>query len=290
MASGAPVALSIDDAPSVAGAGERFDPGRMDAIREQLRARELRHCVAFVIGESARGHEAALERWLAEGFELGNHGQLHVPASGQTPAEFAASVRACDALLEGVGAFAAGAPRYLRMPFGDRGRDAEHRAALARVCDDLGYALADVSVNLYDWCYEAPLTRAVARGDEDAVARILDRFLRSARRELDTAGRRPPEPGWVDVAACHFGEVSRRALGSLLDGGAGRVAWRALDEALARPGYRSRMADLDANGILADRLARGIGRRPLRRAARLLRRLDWLQERRLGPVAPRYSA
>lgn len=290
MAAGAPVALSIDDAPSVSGDGERFDPGRMDAIRALLRDRGLRHCTAFVIGESARGHEAVLERWLADGFALGNHGQQHVPASLQSPAEFAASLRACDALLERVGAFEGGAARALRMPFGDRGRDPEHRAALRRVCDDLGYVMADVSINLYDWCYESPLTRAVAAGDESATARILGRFLRAARRELEAACRRRPTAAWVDLAACHFGEVSTRALGRLLDGFGGRVDWRPLDDALGQPVYQTLMADLDVNGILGDRLARGTWRRPVRRAARWLRRRDWLQESRLGPVAPRYSA
>jgi len=38
--------------------------------------------------------------------------------------------------------------------------------ALREVVLDLGYATADVSVNLYDWCYELPITRAVAAGDD----------------------------------------------------------------------------------------------------------------------------
>src|SRR5262245_24482188 len=75
------VALTLDDAPSIVEHGVASDPSHMDAIRETLVAHGVRDCVAFVVGTTARGHEASLERWLDAGYELGNHTFDHRRAS-----------------------------------------------------------------------------------------------------------------------------------------------------------------------------------------------------------------
>lgn len=282
-------ALTIDDAPSIAADGVvAFDPSRLDAIRVELRRAGIAHCVAFVIGEHARGCEAGLSRWLEAGYELGNHSDDHARASAVTPADFTASVARCDALLQSLGAFDGGRRRYFRFPFGDRGRTPAARRELLAACADLGYAVADVSIYFYDHCYEAPLAAACSERPELARA-IEDRYLaaavRSARRAAVLARRRIGA-GHVHVATCHFGLVTQRTLPRLLAQLATGVRWVSLADAVSSPGYARHVADGQRNGILAEQLQFARSERVLRPLARLSQRADWFGQDALGPCWP----
>jgi peptidoglycan/xylan/chitin deacetylase (PgdA/CDA1 family) len=287
MAAQLEVALTIDDAPSIAAEGPiAFDAARMDAVREALVAAGVKRCVAFVIGRHARGHERSLERWLAQGYELGNHSEDHARASSGELARFVASVEQCDALLRGVGAFDQGRARYFRFPFGDRGAQPAAREARLRACADLGYTIADVSIDLFDWCYEAPL--ATAANDPGRARRIEARHVASAAATLQRAGRlarRRFTGGAGHIAALHFGLVSARALPALLAQLAADVRWGGLEDAVGAGAYARFHADPRANGILAEQLRAPV-ERPLRRLAQLARRAGWFDQSALGPRWP----
>lgn len=283
----AELTLTCDDAPTIAGGegGVRADPQRMDVLREVLQTAGIRHCVAFVIGRHAIGHEATLERWLAAGYELGNHTHDHAAASRCSPGDFERSVLACDDLLERVGAFEGRRPRWFRFPFLDRGPDPAARRVLAARLAAFGYRIAPVSV---DWCdhrYEAPL--AAAAGDEARAARVGTRYLAAARASLEHAGRRCGAATPL-IAACHFGEVSARFLAPLL--GAleqeARVRWSPLERAAGAACYERYATDFTRTGLVTD----GTPGRPVQRLARGLaalgERLDLFEQARLGPRWP----
>jgi polysaccharide deacetylase family protein (PEP-CTERM system associated) len=54
----------------------------------------------FVLGMAARAHPQLLERVVARGHEIACHGDAHLPVHTQTPAEFAADLRAARQTIE----------------------------------------------------------------------------------------------------------------------------------------------------------------------------------------------
>jgi hypothetical protein len=286
-----PCALTIDDAPAVDAIDHAQAGSVMDAVREALARQGITRCVAFVIGARARGHEAALERWLAAGYELGNHTGEHPWASRSDERAFIDSIRRCDAVLAQVGAFAEGRPRYFRYPFGDRGSDPGARARIRRACEDLGYTLADVSLNLHDYCYERPLDAALRASDAARAAAIEARFVHHARSVLARADALLPESE-PHIAGVHFGHVSARSLDRLLASTRGRVQWLSLDAAVHAGTYARFAQDARLNGIIGEALEARAAlplRELRRRGARLARKLDLFEQERLGPLWPQWT-
>jgi peptidoglycan/xylan/chitin deacetylase (PgdA/CDA1 family) len=286
-----PCALTLDDAPAVEGIDLSQAAAIMDAVRQALQRQGIARCVAFVIGARARGHEGALERWLEAGYELGNHTDEHPWASKTDERSFIESVRSCDVLLARVGAFDEGRTRYFRYPFGDRGRDPETRTRIRRACAELGYTLADVSLNLHDYCYEAPLAQALRDNDAARATRIEARFAAQARDFLASAPRLLPQ-GEPHIAGVHFGRVSARSLDRLLAGVRGSVQWLGLEHAARASTYARFAQDPLHNGIVGEVLEARAAlplRELRRRSARLARKLDLFDQSRLGPLWPQWT-
>jgi hypothetical protein len=284
-----PIALTIDDAPSVSQpSGPAFDAERMDRIREAVLAARIRHCVAFVIGDRARGHEGCLRRWLDAGFELGNHTEDHLAASAATPARFLASVQACHHLLLQVGAFEAGRRRFFRYPFGDRGSAGADRRAMAAAIVDLGYTPAEVTVDLYDYAYDPPWAQAHGRRSETTAA-VEARWLVAAARSIERSaarGRRLWGSDLIHVAACHFGPVTEHRLGDLARAIGTRVQWTSLSAASNHTRYQHLVSDLEREGTASELLTRGLADRAIRRAVRLAHRFGAPATNALGPRWP----
>jgi peptidoglycan/xylan/chitin deacetylase (PgdA/CDA1 family) len=283
------LAFTVDDAPSVQEQGVSFDAERMDRCRELLTRRGISHCVAFVVGARARGHEAALERWLAAGFELGNHTHEHVPASRQPLARFAESLARCDELLQRVGAFAAGRPKWFRFPHLDRGGNQAQRAQLARECEKLGYRIAPATIDFFDHPYEAPLAAALSRGNERDAARVQQRFLNTCRHQLETIAAAFGEqtPALSHIGFVHFGPIVDRNLDAIL----GLLRSHeyepcSLSAALDHPVYRSFASDLTRGGLVVPASRRDLQSRIRRRLTIAAARLRSLGRSRYGPLRP----
>ncbi len=56
----------------------------------------------FVLGMAARAHPELVEAIVARGHEIGSHGDAHRPVYSQSPAEFAADLRAARETVEGI--------------------------------------------------------------------------------------------------------------------------------------------------------------------------------------------
>jgi peptidoglycan/xylan/chitin deacetylase (PgdA/CDA1 family) len=281
-----PVALTIDDARTIANRdGVIGDPACMDTVREMLVDAGVQHCVAFVVGGHARGQEARLERWLAAGFELGNHTDGHVQASRVPAREFLESVKRCRQVLESVAAGARGSA-WFRFPYLDRGADAAHREELGRGITDLGYQLAPASVDFFDYVYEEPFAKDAANAEAvgDRYVRVaVNSTVHRAEQARRVEGRAVPM-----VPFFHFGPVSRRfgphIMRTLASAG---VRWCPLGEALDDPFFRDYVADATRNGVATvAREALGIKACLVRKLARLTNRSGLFGARRLGPPWP----
>ncbi len=123
------VALTLDDGP---------DPEVTPRVLDVLAAARAR-ATFFVLGEAALAHPALLDRAVAEGHELGNHGWRDRPAHRLPLPAFADDMRRTHAVL------AAHAPvRFMRPGSGLIRRD--QRAALP----GLGYRCVLGSAYLWD--------------------------------------------------------------------------------------------------------------------------------------------
>jgi peptidoglycan/xylan/chitin deacetylase (PgdA/CDA1 family) len=286
------VALTADDAPSIAASagGPPFDPARMDRVRETLRGRGVSHCLAFVIGAQARGNEGALERWLQDGYELGNHGFDHVPASRVDPRTFLASVEGCDAVLREVGAFDAGRRRWFRYPHLDRGHDAAAREAVSHGVRGLGYTVVPASTDLFDHRYEGVLARAEAGGDAARAARIGRRYQEVGWRSLQhCADRLHAHLGRpvVQIPFFHFGRVSERFLAGLLERiAAGDMRWCPVEEAVVDPVYDAFERSPERTGLVTRTCPAPLPLRIRRVLARLSDRAGLFAQQRCGPRWP----
>lgn len=285
------IALTADDAPTLSGPAGA-DPSRMDALREILRERGVTHCVAFAIGARVPGSEAALERWLAAGYEVGNHGFDHLRASEAEPHAFLDSVARCDALLAALGAFDGGRRRWFRYPHLDRGRDPVAREELRKRIRELGYAVVHASVDLFDHRYERVLSEAEVEGDAGRVGRITRRYQETAWQGLLHVAERSRAHAGRPVAQIpffHFGPVSERALGGLLDRlRALGAVWCPVSEAVADPVYLAFDRDPGLSGLVARSWPTPLAARLRRRLARLSERAGWFGQRRDGPRWPHW--
>jgi peptidoglycan/xylan/chitin deacetylase (PgdA/CDA1 family) len=281
------IAITIDDAPSVHEAGVPFDAERMDRCREILLRCGVSQCVAFVVGARARGHERALERWLAAGFELGNHTYEHAPASRQSRQRFAESLARCDELLQRVGAFDGDRLKWFRFPYLDRGRGPAQRRQLELECGKLAYRVAPATIDFLDHPFETPLADAISRDDERGVRRVERRFLRTCLDTIELASAAFAEqmPALAHVGYAHFGPMAERNLPAVLDLLRSRgFAACSLSSALDHPVYRGFAADLACNGLVlptASRDPRGRLKRGLAGARRRL--LGWRAHRSQRP-------
>jgi peptidoglycan/xylan/chitin deacetylase (PgdA/CDA1 family) len=296
-------ALTIDDAP----APEGYASGElMDAMRRTLERHGVKHCVAFVIGERAAGHEAELERWLAAGYELGNHTHEHAAASSLPAREVVRSFERCDAVLQRLGAFAGGRARYARFPFGDRGNDPPERVAIRRGVLDLGYTLADVSLSLSDYLYDAPLQAALREGRTADAAEIERRFAAQAHAELrrgqHTVQLRAAHgvalavpSDFIHVTAMHFTPGGARFFERLLSAWAGQASWLPLADAAQHDIYTRFGENPAHNGVIAGALrseaslAANVAVQLTRRGARFARKLGVLREDPRGPRWPHWT-
>jgi peptidoglycan/xylan/chitin deacetylase (PgdA/CDA1 family) len=284
------LALTLDDAPSIMEPGVPADPRWMDEIREKLVDFGVTDCVAFVIGERAIGHESVLRRWLAAGYELGNHTFRHEAASRVSTAEFLDSVRRCDQLLQGIGAFDRG-QRWFRFPYLDRGANSGERRTIQDGCSELGYRVAHASVDLFDHSYDRLYMDALSNRRIDDANKICQRYrsaanaatLRVIRKCTDSDGRIS-----ALIPYAHFGAISSAALADICSDLIGKkIRLCTLEEAMADPIYADFDASFDRTGLVSD----SIGKKPhhervLRRLVTLSQNAGMFSQSRYGPLWP----
>lgn len=126
------VAFTFDDGPD-----DVYTPRVLDELR-----RAGARATFFVTAAQARAHPQVLRRIVAEGHEVGNHGEDHALLTGRDAAWLEAKLRRADALLRS----RTGRPvRWFRPAYG--AFDAE----VLRVADALRYRTVLWSVDTRDW-------------------------------------------------------------------------------------------------------------------------------------------
>ena len=181
------VAVTFDDLPAVS--VSKGDPVSLSAFTDRLLARFKEHEVPVigfvnegkvtVLGEGL-GEQAArvalLGKWLAAGFDLGNHTYSHRSLNELPIEDFEADVvrgEAVTAALLG----ARGMPlRYFRHPFLHVGLDLRKRQAFEAWLHVRGYAVAPVTIDNDDYIFAAVYAASLKAGDRETADRVAQAY------------------------------------------------------------------------------------------------------------------
>jgi peptidoglycan/xylan/chitin deacetylase (PgdA/CDA1 family) len=188
-------------------------------------------------------HRAALQLWLDAGHPLGNHTWSHPNMEEIGVDAYLADIDRNEAVLaELTGDQSGESWRSFRYPFLRQGFDEQSSQRVRAHLAEHGYQIAEVSIDFWDWDYQAPYVRCLESKSERGVAALRSTYLARAVQmlewhraaALDAFGR-----PIAHVLLLHVGAFTAEMIDELLDAYEARgVVWIELDEALADPVYR----------------------------------------------------
>lgn len=240
------VAITVDDLP-VHGplpAGTT----RLEIHQDLLAAFAVHNVPAvygFMIGGRAGDDPTlleALETWIEAGHPLGNHTHEHPLMEAVGVEAYVEGIVANEASLRRLMRGRSEAEwKWFRYPFLKQGFDAESTSRVRSHLEASGYRVAEVTIDFYDWAWNAPYARCKERDDERAVDALRESYLSNAQVWLKWAdaaaqqafGRRIPH-----VLLLHAGAFDAEMIEELLDlyerlG----VKWIRMEDAMSDPVY-----------------------------------------------------
>jgi len=245
-----PLLVTVDDLP-VAGRGGGAGAAERSRITEALLGHLRAHgiqAVSFVVWRGVRdaAGRALLERWLAEGHELGNHSFGHPNYTATDFAAYRADVENARGEIEMLLAAHGRRLRFFRFPFLREGDTPEKVAAMREYLNETAQRNVPVTIDNQDWSYDNPWRDARLAGDEAAVASVAEDYhaaLRLAVRHHETRGDRLLGRTTPQILLLHANAIGAAEWGRLFDWleGTGHRFAR-IDEVLAEPVF----ADLPA--------------------------------------------
>lgn len=178
------VAVTFDDLPAVS---TRHDIESQKELTENLLS-IIKYNNVPAVGFVIEGHlydgngynpqkAALLEKWLDNGFELGNHTYSH-PSLNRTPLQGYE-----EDLIKGettVGKLLAGNNmklRYFRHPFLQTGRSIAVRDSFNNFLSERGYTVAPVTIDNSDWIFARAYDNARDKGDKELMKKIAEAYI-----------------------------------------------------------------------------------------------------------------
>jgi peptidoglycan-N-acetylglucosamine deacetylase len=242
------LAITVDDLPRH---GPDMPGVTRLSIHERMLAAFAKHKTPAVYGflnaqklEDHPEDRAALVAWRKAGFPLGNHTYSHPDLGNTSLADYLADVDKNEAALKdlmGDSKEATRAWKVFRYPYLREGTDVAQRATIRAALGERGYRIAQVTIDFFDWAYNAPYARCVAKGDDKAIATLKESYLDQAAwalRWADGAARELIGRPIKHVLLLHVGAFGALMLDEVLStyekNGARFVS---LDDALADPIY-----------------------------------------------------
>ena len=119
----------------------------------------------------------ALNLWLDNGFELGNHTFSHFSLNRVTLSAWEDDVIRGEAVTKILLAQHNMKMRYLRHPYLDTGRDLETRREAEAFLTGRGYRIAPVTMDAWDWMYARVYEDARKRGDAALEQQLVSSYL-----------------------------------------------------------------------------------------------------------------
>lgn len=135
-------------------AGKLFPQGKLDSSRIQY-----------------------LQKWLDEGFELGNHTYAHKNYHRVSSEEFFKDILDGEKVVKQLVEESGGSYRFFRHPYLRSGMDSTETAKLKSFLQDHGYQEAFVTVDDDDYLFALAYARAFRKGNEEQMTRIGNSYL-----------------------------------------------------------------------------------------------------------------
>jgi peptidoglycan/xylan/chitin deacetylase (PgdA/CDA1 family) len=241
------MAITVDDLPTHG----PLPHGRTRAdVHAKLVDAFARHGVPEVYGYvNGRGvlenadHRKALQVWLDAGNPLGNHTWSHPNMEEIGVDAYLADIDRNESVLAELTGDKQGASwRSFRYPYLRQGFDEESSRLVRQHLAQGGYQIAEVSIDFWDWDYQAPYVRCLEKKSESGVAALRRTYLERATEMLDwhrAAALQAFGRPIAHVLLLHGGVFTAEMIDELLDAYEARgVVWITLDDALADPVYR----------------------------------------------------
>jgi peptidoglycan-N-acetylglucosamine deacetylase len=178
------IAITIDDLP--AGAADHMSGGEIVEMTTKLLT-TLRDqkvpAVGFVnekklfkIGE-VDDRIKALNMWLDDGFELGNHTFSHESLNRNSLKDWEEEVVRGETVTRILSDQHKMELRYFRHPYLDVGRDLETRRQAEAFLAERGYHIAPITMDAWDWMYAGVYDDARRRGDTALQQQLVSSYL-----------------------------------------------------------------------------------------------------------------
>jgi peptidoglycan/xylan/chitin deacetylase (PgdA/CDA1 family) len=182
------VAVTFDDLPAVSVVKD--DPASLADFTDRLIANFTTHAVPVtgfvnegkltVAGEGLEGQSARialLEKWLASGFELGNHSFSHRSLNELPLEEFQTDVVRGELATSALMGRRALKLRYFRHPFLQVGLDLRKRQAFESWLLKRGYTVAPVTVDNDEYIFAAVYADSLRAGELTRAAQTAEAYL-----------------------------------------------------------------------------------------------------------------
>jgi peptidoglycan/xylan/chitin deacetylase (PgdA/CDA1 family) len=119
----------------------------------------------------------ALNLWLDNGFELGNHTFAHTSLNRATLQSWEEEVIRGETVTRLLMTQHKMKLRYLRHPYLDAGRDLQTRREAEAFLSSRGYEIAPITMDAWDWMYATVYDDARRRGDSALQQQLITSYL-----------------------------------------------------------------------------------------------------------------
>ncbi len=240
------VAITFDDLP-FAGATSQARPEAVQvnkAIRGTL-MRQRVPAIGFVTQKNVEAlgadGELMLRAWMADGFDLGNHGATHADSNGLEVGGVRQEIVAGETTIAPLAKKFGRPVTWYRFAYNHVGNTEAKRVAIERLLAEHGYRLAASTIDTSDYIFDKAYRRAA--GDPAMLRRIEQAYLDHSRAQIryygelnkQVLGREPPA-----IMLLHTNRLNAATLDRLLaifrsEG----FRFVSLDEAHADEAYRT---------------------------------------------------
>lgn len=242
------VAVTIDDLPAAGAAGmsasaiTQMTTKLLGTLRDQKVpavgfVNEIKLYKPGEVDERIK----ALQMWLDQGFELGNHTFGHTSLNKAGLQAWEDDVIYGEPVLKLLLAQKNQKLRYFRHPYLDTGRDLKTRQQAEAFLSARGYQVAPITIDAWDWYFAGVYDEAQRRGDKALEAEIVRSYLAHhdavfaycEQLSRKVVGYEPKQ-----ILLLHATQLEADHLGELLELIRKRgYRFITLDEALSDPAY-----------------------------------------------------
>jgi len=175
------VAITVDDIPAN---GDLPISTSRTQIAKKMLAVFKKHHITSVYGllNGAKGDAKIVYDWVSAGHQLGNHTYSHLDLAKVSSQEYIADIQKNETILKNISRgrnF-----HYFRYPYLSEGNTQEKRDTVRKFLFDNNYKVAQVTVDFFEYEWNDPYVRCLAKHDEKSIEWLKQSYLEQALNAL----------------------------------------------------------------------------------------------------------